>query len=107
MEMTRKISAVAAAFLMTTVAASAQSTGASPADPNNERNQRPAPSNTQPADPGTDNPAARIPTGPEDAASAEREEGGASGTSSGEVGVDEVEPDLPAAADLPPPSEAD
>ena len=58
----------------------AQSTGAAPADPNNERNQRPAPSNTQPADPGADaNPADRVPTAPDDATSAEREEGGASG----------------------------
>ena len=105
MEMTKALSGVAAAFLMTTVAAGAQSTGASPADPNNERNQRPALSNTQPADPGSDNPAARIPTDPEDAASADREEGGASGGSSGEGGL--VEPDVPAATDLPPPSEAD
>lgn len=61
----------------------AQSTGASPADPNNERNQIPAPSNTQPADPaaGSD-PAARIPTDPGVAADAEREEGGASGVGS-------------------------
>lgn len=58
----------------------AQSTGASPADPNNERNQRPAPSNTQPSDPAADaNPAARVPTAPVDAMTAEREEGGASG----------------------------
>ncbi len=72
----------------------AQSTGASPADPNNERNQRPAPSNTQPADPAADsNPAARVPTDPGDAASAEREEGGASGgtgSSSGEEGSDVI-----------------
>jgi hypothetical protein len=101
MEMTKTLSAVAAAFLMTTVAASAQSTGASPADPNNERNQRPAPSNTQPADPGTDDPAARVPTDPEDAASADREEGGASGASSGDEGVDVVEPDLPSDGTMP------
>ncbi len=41
----------------------AQSSGASPAEPNNERNQNPAPSNTQPADPAANsNPAARMPT---------------------------------------------
>jgi hypothetical protein len=67
-------------------AAYAQSTGASPVDPNNERNQRPAPSNSGPADPGTDTPAARIPTAPEDAYAADREEGGADGASTGEAG---------------------
>lgn len=66
--------------LCTMGSALAQTTGASPADPNNERNQRPAPSNTQPADPAADaNPAARVPTDPGDAAAADREEGGASG----------------------------
>lgn len=80
----RTLGTVAAMLLLSSAAALAQSTGASPADPNNERNQRPAPSNTQPADPGTDNPAARVPTDPEDAASADREEGGADGASSGE-----------------------
>ena len=73
-------------------AAWAQSTGASPADPNNQRNTRPAPSNTGPADPSTDTPAARIPTAPEDRYAADREEGGADGASSGERGY-VAEPD--------------
>ena len=64
----------------------AQSTGASPLDPNNERNQRPAPSNAGPADPATDTPSARIPTAPEDRYAADREEGGADGTSTGDPG---------------------
>jgi hypothetical protein len=64
-----------------------QSSGASPADPNNERNVRPAPSNAGPADPATDTPSARIPTAPEDIYAAEREEGGADGASSGESGL--------------------
>lgn len=96
--------ATAALALMST-AALAQSTGASPADPNNERNQRMAPSNTQPSDPGTDTPAARVPTDPEDAASANREEGGASGTSSGEAGSDAVMPADPELTPAPEDSE--
>jgi hypothetical protein len=77
-----------AAVMMLTASggALAQSSGASPADPNNERNQRPAPSNAGPADPSTDTPAARIPTAPEDAYAADREEGGADGASSGDGG---------------------
>lgn len=71
---------VTAALLAVPAFAQAQSTGASPADPNNERNQRPAMSNTQPADPAaTSNPWARIPTAPQDAASAWSEEGGPTG----------------------------
>ena len=93
-------------LLLSSAAALAQSTGASPADPNNERNQRPAPSNTQPADPGTDNPAARVPTDPEDAASADREEGGADGASSGEAGEGPLVNPQPIDPDLtPPPAE--
>ena len=80
------LASAATLLLLTSTAAFAQSTGASPADPNNERNQRPAMSNTQPSDPATDDAAARVPTDPEDAASAEREEGGATGESTGEVG---------------------
>jgi hypothetical protein len=73
--------ALAVAVLGAAGSALAQSTGASPADPNNERNQQPAPSNTQPADPAASgNPAARVPTAPVDQRAAEREEGGATGT---------------------------
>ena len=75
------------AILSVSGAALAQSTGASHADPNNERNQRMAPGNSGPADPATDTPSARVPTAPEDQYSAEREEGGADGTSSGESGT--------------------
>lgn len=74
-------------LLLTSGAAWAQSTGASPADPNNERNQRPAMSNTQPADPATDDTGARVPTDPDDAAAADREEGGATGEAPGDTGT--------------------
>lgn len=106
MTLTKSVCAVGALFALTASSALAQSTGASPADPNNERNQRPAMSNTQPSDPGTDSPSARVPTDPEDAASANREEGGADGASSGDVGADNIDPEpLPEATDpgLPPP----
>jgi hypothetical protein len=102
--------AVGALMAFTGTAALAQSTGASPADPNNERNQRPAMSNTQPSDPGTDSPSARVPTDPDDAASAAREEGGADGSSSGDAGVDNIDPQpLPEASDTTdlPPAPAD
>jgi hypothetical protein len=92
-----KTSVMAAMLALTMAvpgAAFAQSSGASPADPNNERNQRPAPSNAGPADPGTDTPEARIPTAPEDRYAADREEGGSDGASSGEGGY-VVEPDPP------------
>lgn len=79
----------------------AQSTGASPADPNNERNQRMAPSNTQPADPAaSDTPTARVPTDPQDARSAESEEGGATGTR-----IETPGPVIPGPAVTPPPPE--
>lgn len=65
-------------------AAWSQSSGASPADPNNERNQVPAPSNSQPADPAAgSNPGARVPTAPVDRREAQGEEGGATGTRPG------------------------
>lgn len=83
------------AMLSLSGAALAQSTGASPLDPNNERNQRPAPSNAGPADPATDTPAARVPTAPEDRYAADREEGGADGASSGEGGYVVVPGDAP------------
>ncbi|MDO9383993.1 MAG: hypothetical protein Q7T86_14145 [Hyphomicrobiaceae bacterium] len=86
------LSSAAAILLVSTGAALAQSTGASPADPNNERNQRPAMSNTQPSDPATDDASARVPTDPNDAMSAEREEGGATGESSGDIGAGVEEP---------------
>jgi|GEM_PF-4155658 len=97
-----KLSAPVGALVITlglAGAALAQSTGASPADPNNERNQRPAPSNVGPADPATDSPAARIPTAPEDRYAAEREEGGADGASSGDPGY--VEPVPPGTIYVP------
>jgi hypothetical protein len=66
----------------------AQSSGASPADPNNERNQTPAPSNSQPADPAANStPAERVPTAPVDRREAEQEEGGATGTRPGSSGL--------------------
>lgn len=96
----KTLAATLAALMAFSSAALAQSSGASPADPNNERNQRPAPSNAGPADPATDAPAARIPTAPEDRAAAEREEGGADGTSTGEGG-DVVVPGEADPADRP------
>jgi hypothetical protein len=58
----------------------AQSSGASPADPNNERNQQMAPGNIQPSDPAADrNPGARVPTDPVERDAARREEGGSTG----------------------------
>lgn len=76
------IAGFAAALMLAAAGpAFAQSSGASPADPNNERNQNPAPSNSQPADPAANsNPAARVPTAPVDRREAEQEEGGATGT---------------------------
>lgn len=103
------LSSAAALVLLTSGAAWAQSTGASPADPNNERNQRPAMSNTQPSDPATDDASARVPTDPNDAASAEREEGGATGESSGDAGADAIVEDAPSAVapeDTAPPQAA-
>ena len=88
------LSSAAAILLISSGAAFAQSTGASPADPNNERNQRPAMSNAQPSDPATDDASARVPTDPEDANSADREEGGASGESTGEAGSSTDDPAL-------------
>ncbi|MBY0227452.1 MAG: hypothetical protein K2Q28_16760 [Hyphomicrobium sp.] len=78
------IAGIAAALMLAaTGPALAQSTGASPADPNNERNQTPAPSNTQPADPAaTSNPGARVPTAPVDRREAQEQQGGATGTGS-------------------------
>jgi hypothetical protein len=76
------LAALAAAVMLAAAGpAIAQSSGASPADPNNERNQTPAPSNTQPADPAAgSNPGARVPTAPGDRREAQGEEGGATGT---------------------------
>lgn len=69
-----------AAGLTWTGAALAQSTGASPADPNNARNQYPAPSNTQPADPAAaSNPFDRVPTAPQDRLDAADQAGGQTG----------------------------
>lgn len=93
-----KIGVAGAALLMSSAVAMAQ-TGASPADPNNERNQRPGMSNTQPSDPATDTPSQRVPTDPNDASSADREEGGATGGSSGESGI--VPPELAPAPNPP------
>jgi len=91
------LSSAAAIVLLTSGAAWAQSTGASPADPNNERNQRPGMSNTQPSDPATDDASARVPTDPNDAASAENEEGGATGVSPGDTGSDLTGEEAPSA----------
>lgn len=64
----------------------AQSTGASPADPNNERNQRMAPGNNEPSDPAADSdPLSRVPTAPVDRRAADREEGGATGLETGSI----------------------
>jgi len=82
----QRIATILFGLMMFSSATLAQSSGASPADPNNERNQRPAPSNAGPADPATDTPAARVPTAPEDRYAAEQEEGGADGASTGEGG---------------------
>ena len=74
----------------------AQSSGASPADPNNERNQTPAPSNSQPADPAAgSNPAARVPTAPVDRREAQGEEGGETGMRSGAMPVPVAPPVAP------------
>jgi hypothetical protein len=79
--MKKTIPTAVAALTLAASAAIAQSTGASPADPNNERNQISAPGNTQPADPAAnDRPADRVPTDPVDRREAERQEGGATGT---------------------------
>ncbi len=77
------ISLIGAAVIgmMAAGSALAQSTGASPADPNNERNQRMAPSNTQPTNPAaSDNPSDRVPTDPGDRNISRQEEGGPAGT---------------------------
>lgn len=91
------LAGLAAALMLTATGgvALAQSSGASPADPNNERNQTPAPSNTQPADPAAgSNPNARVPTAPVDRREAQSEEGGATGTRPGSA--------MPAPAAPPP-----
>lgn len=98
---TMKTMAGLAAALMLAAAgpALAQSSGASPADPNNERNQVPAPSNTQPADPAAgSNPAARVPTAPVDQREAASEEGGVTGTSPQAVVPPAAPPPAPAPA---------
>ena len=93
------LSALAAALMLAAAGpAFAQSTGASPADPNNERNQRPAPSAAQPTDPAaSSNPAARVPTAPVDRREAEQQPGGATGTGA-------PTPVPPAATTAPPPA---
>jgi hypothetical protein len=86
-----------ALFAVSAGAALAQ-TGASPADPQNDRNQIPAPSNTEPADPAAGSrPAARVPTAPVDRREAERQPGGATGVGAGEGGTD-LPPPPPAPA---------
>ncbi len=85
--MVKKIAMLTTAALLAAVtagAAVAQSTGASPADPNNERNQQMAPGNAQPTDPAAaDIPRARVPTDPNEEDSARSEEGGPTGTGAG------------------------
>lgn len=89
--MKRKNTMIGVASALMIVAAGpafAQSSGASPADPNNERNQTPAPSNAQPADPAANsNPGARVPTAPVDQREAAQEEGGVTGTRPGSSGL--------------------
>jgi hypothetical protein len=78
---TRTTFLAALALMAGTTIATAQSSGASPADPNNERNLNVAPSNAQPSDPAANsNPAARVPTAPVDRREAQSEEGGETGT---------------------------
>lgn len=90
----KPITIAGALLIASSSLALAQTTGASPADPNNERNQRPAMSNSQPSDPAADSiPEDRIPTDTGDAASADNEEGGASGGSTGEAGSVELDPE--------------
>jgi hypothetical protein len=98
--MMRKLNpiAVLATALMVAAAgpAFAQSSGASPADPNNERNLTPAPSTAQPSDPAaTSNPAARVPTAPVDRREAQQEEGGETGTRPGPAAVAPTPPPPP------------
>lgn len=58
----------------------AQSTGGSPNDPNNARNQFPAPSATQPTDPAAEyDPLSRVPTAPESRLDASSQPGGQTG----------------------------
>jgi hypothetical protein len=60
--------------------AGAQSTGGSPNDPNNARNQFPAPSASQPTDPAAEyDPLARVPTAPEGRLDARNQPGGETG----------------------------
>lgn len=60
--------------------ATAQSTGGSPNDPNNARNQFPAPSASQPTDPAAEyDPLARVPTAPEVRLDASDQAGGQTG----------------------------
>jgi hypothetical protein len=95
------ILAAAALAVIPTISTYAQSTGASPADPNNERNQNPAQSNSEPADSAAnDGPSQRVPTAQPDRTAADRQEGGANGErSAGSVIAD---PDGPAAVSPPP-----
>ena len=88
--------------------AAAQSTGGSPNDPNNARNQFPAPSASQPTDPAAEyDPLARVPTAPEVRIDASDQPGGQTGYRPGylppapAVGPPEVveRPGVPAAPD--------
>ena len=89
--------------------AGAQSTGGSPNDPNNARNQFPAPSASQPTDPAAEyDPLARVPTAPEVRLDANDQPGGQTGYRPSTippalaVGPPEVveRPGVPAAPDL-------
>lgn len=58
----------------------AQSTGGSPNDPNNARNQFPAPSASSPTDPAAEyDPVSRVPTAPQERAQARNQIGGQTG----------------------------
>lgn len=103
------IPALSLALLTATAGlALAQSTGGSPNDPNNARNQFPAPSASQPTDPAAEyDPLARVPTAPEVRLDASDQPGGQTGYRPGylppapAVGPPEVvdRPGVPAASD--------
>ncbi len=92
----------------------AQSTGGSPNDPNNARNQFPAPSASAPTDPAAEyDPVSRVPTAPQVRAQARDQIGGQTGYRPGYLppapatGLPEVvdRPGVPAA--VPGPGEPD
>jgi hypothetical protein len=92
----------------------AQSTGGSPNDPNNARNQFPAPSASAPTDPAAEyDPASRVPTAPQVRAQARDQIGGQTGYRPGYLppapatGLPEVVDRLGVPAAVPGPGEPD